>query len=439
MAPDARNRQAERDRVEGSGSGVEATQVCRRNAPIEDIPQELVAEIDDPVVPVPIQVRALDELLQRLVQVADRAIHDPGQDLRDEAAADDSAGAGDLAGLRRELAEPGEDRVLDRLRNVGIPDLPAIRSRVVAERAEQLLDVEREPVRSLVDGRHDLAGRRQACVEDQRRHQRGLVVRQRRQARLLGKPLGDQPGPPLAEERARRQLLGPVGADEQHRQLARPTRQLADDLEADLVGPLEVLEVEHHGPVDRGQDPVDDVEDVEAPGPEGVGLPGSAHREQVGAEVPELGHAANGPGEVEDQCRGDLVVLRSDRAVGADESRDPGLAADRVEEPGLADPGLAGQEEELAASSGGLVETSFREVQEVVATHDDRTLERPVRAHERECTARRLRCIGHSTDVPFAVGRRGRTIVECSRATRSARRRKRSSTTISTAVFGPPR
>ena len=146
---------------------------------------------------------------------------------------------------RREQADPGEDCVLDRLRHAGIADSQAIASRLLAQRADELLDVEGNAVGPLVDRCHDVARRRKASPENERGHQRGLVKVERVEAGLFGQPLGDEPRAPLAEERAWRELLGPVRADDEHLDIPDAARQLADDLEADLVGPLQVLEVEH--------------------------------------------------------------------------------------------------------------------------------------------------------------------------------------------------
>ena len=90
-----------------------------------------------------------------------------------------------------------------------------IRSGVRAQGAQKLLDVEGDAVRPLVDGVRDLTWRRQAGIEDQRRHERGLGCGQRAEPQLLGHPLGDQAGAPGAQAAARRHVLRPVIAGQQ--------------------------------------------------------------------------------------------------------------------------------------------------------------------------------------------------------------------------------
>ena len=329
---------------------MEAAKLGGRDRAIEDVAEELVPVVEPARVAGVVQIRLLDELLERRVEVRQRPVHDPGEHLRDEAAADDCAGPGDLAGIRRELGDPGEDCVLDRVRNLRLADLPAVDAGVRIERAEQLLDVQGEPIRPLVDRLHDLTRRGQAGVEDQGRHQSGLLAGEWGETDFLGQALADQPGPPFAEEGAGWQLLGSVGADDQHGTVADALRQLADDLEAHVVGPLDVLEIDEDGPAERREDPVDHVEDQDAARPECVGGLVDALGQQIVAEAAEARHRPERPREIHDQGGRDVDVLWGDRAVDDLEPLGPGLAADRAEEARLADAGLAGKEQELAVT-----------------------------------------------------------------------------------------
>ena len=273
---------------------METSQLGRPDAPVQDVAQELVAEVDEARIAGVVEVRPLDELVDRAVEVFERAVHDPGEDLGNEAAPDHRPRLGDLAGLRRQLGEPGPDGVLDRLRDDRVADGPAVAPRVVAQGPEQLLDVKRDPIGALVDCLDDLARGRQPGIEDQRGHEGGLVVGQGSEPGLLREALADQAGSPLAEERPRRQVLGPIRGDQQDRPVAEPAGELTEDLEARLVGPLDVLEVEHHGPVDRGRDPIDDVEDIEPPRPEGIRVADAAQREAArrrGSRTPDCASA----------------------------------------------------------------------------------------------------------------------------------------------------
>ena len=75
-----------------------------------------------------------------------------------------------------------------------------------------------------------------------------------------------------------------------------------------------------------------------------------AQREEVATELGEGRLAEHGPREVEDGGRRHVAVLRGNQSPAADEPPLPGLLVDRVEEPRLSDPGLAGDEEELTST-----------------------------------------------------------------------------------------
>ena len=66
------------------------------------------------------------------------------------------------------------------------------------------------------------------------------------------------------------------------------------------------------------------------------------------------------------------MVLRRDGALDSDEAATLGLAPDRGEEAGLADPGLAGQQQELAATGEDVVEAPVGQVEQVVAPDEER-------------------------------------------------------------------
>ena len=142
------------------------------------------------------------------------------------------------------MAEAREHRVLDRVRDRRLADRQAVRACLRIERPEQLLDVERDPVGSLVHGIHDLARGRESGVEDERGDERGLRPRERHQPDLLGDALRQQPGPPVAKGGAGWTLVGPIPTAEEQVPITRPAGELGDDLEAQVIGPLQVLEPE---------------------------------------------------------------------------------------------------------------------------------------------------------------------------------------------------
>ena len=68
----------------------------------------------------------------------------------------------------------------------------------------------------------------------------------------------DEPRAPVPKARAGRDVLGPVVAGQEELPVARLSRQLRDDLEAHVVGPLQVLERQHRRARQRGEDPLDE-------------------------------------------------------------------------------------------------------------------------------------------------------------------------------------
>ncbi len=77
------------------------------------------------------------------------------------------------------------------------------------------------------------------------------VAVERAEPDLLGDPLGDEARAPVAERRPGRGVVEAIVADDQQAAIARGPGELGDDLEADLVGPLEVLEDEDRRPVEQ--------------------------------------------------------------------------------------------------------------------------------------------------------------------------------------------
>ena len=117
------------------------------------------------------------------------------------------------------MAEPGQHRVADRVRDVRFADQAAVRSCLVVEGAEQLLDMEGNPVRPFVDGGDDVLWGGQLPAEDQRGCDTGFLERQLPKADLLGLTLAEQPRAPLSVERSRvrREVLNAIVAEDQKR------------------------------------------------------------------------------------------------------------------------------------------------------------------------------------------------------------------------------
>ena len=96
----------------------------------------------------------------------------------------------------------------------------AVDARLGAERAEQLLDMERDAVGPLVHRGRDVARRRQPGAEQEGRDEGRLAGIERHDPELLGDPLGDQARAPLPQARPARDILGPVVAGQQELPIA---------------------------------------------------------------------------------------------------------------------------------------------------------------------------------------------------------------------------
>ena len=260
--------------------------------------------------------------------------------------------------------------------------------------------MERDAVAALVDGLDDLARSRQARVEDERRDERGLLLGERPEPDLLRLSLAEQAGPPLARRSAGTDLVDPVRPDDEQRLLRASFAQLADDLEAELVRPLEVLEHQQRGSVDGGGDQVDDVEDQHPAGTEVVGTTVVTERQQVPAQGPERRVVTQAPGQVAHGRERYLPVLRRQGALRDLEPGLPRELADRPEQAGLADARIAREQHEAAMTLGGLGDPPLGEREQVVATDEKRAQDgaRPTHRVAESTTAHRGD-IGHPTDT----------------------------------------
>ena len=290
---------------------------CRDRA-VDRVAHELVAEVDLAGSRQFLEEGMGDELSDRLGQVFLRSIQDPPDRSRRKSPAEDRAGSGDLTRPRRAVPEPLEDRRLDRVRDARRPDVVDGRGRPVSERAEKLLDVERDPVGSLMDRADRLVVDR-SIVEQDSRHHRGLFDAQPRQSRLLGEALREEPRSPAAYRGLRRELVGPERRNDEERQIDESPGDRREDVQAQIVGPLEVLEREERR-LSRGLG--EDVSEVKDQHPTGV-----TGRRPVGrvrmrepadqrlADRSQLRRATHLSGEVEDDRVGDVPIRRGDEPV----------------------------------------------------------------------------------------------------------------------------
>ena len=163
-----------------------------------------------------------------------------------------AADGGDLgrrpAGLR-EVGAAQQDGVADRLRHRHLTALDELEPRravpkrgLRGERPRQLLDEERQPLRAALDRLDERPRRRPVERLLEQRRGRGLVERIERDLdqRLRSPQLVAHP----PQRVIARELVGAVGADDEHRHLAECRRDRGEQLERRRVRPLQVVEHE---------------------------------------------------------------------------------------------------------------------------------------------------------------------------------------------------
>ena len=125
---------------------------------------------------------------------------------------------------------------------------------------------------------------------------------------------------------------------------------------------MQVFETEEGGSGQLGEDPVDDVHDELAAADLFSVDRCVTEREQIAAEPFEARQPQHRAGHIEDGCRGHVPILR--RQITPDARKAPllGLLDDRIEVARLADPRLAGDQEELAAPGEHVVEPTIGEL-----------------------------------------------------------------------------
>ena len=172
--------------------------------------------------------------------------------------------------------------------------------------------MERDAIRPLEYGGGDVPGRRQPGREDQGRGKGGLGLGERGEPDLLRDPLGDQPGSPLAEARAGRRILRSVVGGQQEWTVSRPAGQLRDDLQTQVVGPLQVFERQHRRARQRLDDALDDIHDK----PTSLHMFGGQRRiaqiQQLAAQTREGNCLGHGTGHVQDRGGGHVPILGGD-------------------------------------------------------------------------------------------------------------------------------
>ena len=281
---------------------------------------------------------------------------DGGQQVEIEGTPDDGGRRRHVAGPRGQELGAGQHRVAQRVRHRGRLDRGTglRRQGILVDGRKKLLDVQRDAVAALVDRRHHLGRHRPA--ERRAGHGSGLRQPQPRQPDLLGEPLADQAGPQVAHGQLGVELVAAVRASDQHRPGPEPAGQVAERVQAQLVGPVQILEnQQHRGPRFGRHDQVGQVlHQQAAPVVRVTGAGGDLTypRRQALAEAGQrrLGRRCQVAGQIQQQARERLHVTREGRPAGNGEAAGPGAPRGRAEQAGLADARLARDEQQLAGA-----------------------------------------------------------------------------------------
>ena len=322
-----------------------------RDVGVERLPAQRMAERGAPVALVVQQPVAL--------QLGQPVLGDePGHELEVEGLPRHGRRLGRRARGLRQRDRAHQDRVADGVgqRHVVVAgELEPARARLQPpahrQRARELLDEERQALGAVVERVHQ-GGRRP--VRQQRREQlrrRRLVERRERQivevtaaAQVVAQP---------AEHVVAREPGGAIGADDQQRQLLQGGREPAQQRERRLVGPLQVVQ-QHERGADRLERAPDGLEDRR---------PVAARRRLAELGQQQRQVPAQRPEAVEPVRAGAQESAQDghQRAVGSDGGAAPRAAQhehvrprrELLGEPGLADAGLAAQEQQRAVAVAG--------------------------------------------------------------------------------------
>ena len=300
-----------------------------------------------------------------------------GQEIEVEGAPDDRPRLGDARRVRGPVLEPRKDRIFDGLGNLGGADGLRAHTGRRRQQAEQLLDVERDPICPRMDRIHDVAGGRQPGADEQGRHRRRIRRGEPGQPHLLRLPAAEEPRTPLPHRGAGEELVATVRPDDQEPSVRDATGERLEDLEGQVVGPLEVLQGDHRrGLGRRPGEELGDIEHEHATAPlrvgdllvrivlEALGEPRSQRR--------EVGLALEGAGEVDEDRARHLQVARVGPAADRPETGGRRTPLDRPQQPCLAHAGFAREQQESPAVGGHLRDPTVGKVEEVVAAHEDR-------------------------------------------------------------------
>jgi hypothetical protein len=306
----------------------------------------------------------LHRLLEVVEHVAGRRPGGPGDHVQVEVAPlHRGRGQAGVGGVRQPV-EPPADHVPDPLGNPGVPQPARLQALLGGQQADQLADEVGVALGLAVDG-GDQVQRRvgPGHAGDEPAH---VALVEAGQGHVRGRRLAVQLGQGAAQRMPPVHLHVPVGADDQQARVGQLRGHEAEQQQAGPVGPVQVVEDHDQAAVRRRRPQA-------GPGHLGVQLGGRPRRPlqggQLGQELAELGHLAAELGrDLLRRAAGGIGAQRlAPRPVGgrrplaAAPPGHPGLpgarlGAELLGQAGLADPGLAGDQHQLALPTQGAVE-----------------------------------------------------------------------------------
>jgi len=269
----------------------------------------------------------------------------------------DGQHAQEVLGLRRQALDAQQQRLPHRRRQ---------RAAAVVAGGQQLLGEQRVALRARPQAVQQVARRR--VPEDVGELLRELRAGEGPQLDPAGARVALQLGQQRSQRVAAVQLVRAVGGDDQHALVAQGGGEVGEERARGAVRPVEVLDNQQQA--GRGGEAVQQVEEgLEQPGARGRGLvrrlPGRRGAREAGEEGPQglagrqgevFEHRVAAPGEraqgADQRGEGELALTEVD-AVATDHAHPvrAGEALELGDQPGLADPRLAGHEGQRGGSA----------------------------------------------------------------------------------------
>ena len=305
-------------------------------------------------------------------------VEDGREEVDIERSPDDRSGLRHSACTGRSVRQADQDGVLDRGGGRRRSDGPGRRQVRRVEDGQELLDMQRDPVRSGVQGVDHVTRRRRDRCGDEGDHGACLGPGQATQPDLLRESLGQEAHAPLAHRDTWRQFIGPIRREDQERDGGQPPGECLEHLEREVVRPVQVLQRQKERAMTGSlHQQIHHVQDQQAPTARPVGrridIRHVEPTRQPRPDVPVRIGPAEGPREVHDD-RGTHLGVAGIRATP--DRAHPGrrrAALDRADKPRLPHAGFPGHEDQLAAAGDDFGDATIGQLEQVVAPDDDRT------------------------------------------------------------------